>query len=82
MNVTQIVLIVLLVAAIILMFQRWFWVLVFGVSGLASCFATLASIVHFQILGALLFFFLMLVCWAISGAILESYNKPAVGKGH
>ena len=31
--------------------------------------AMLASIIHFQILGALLFFFLMWICWAIAGVI-------------
>ena len=51
--------------------QRWFWVLLFGISGLAACFALLASIIHFQILGALGFFFLMLICWGITGAIAE-----------
>lgn len=56
---------------LVLMSQRWFWVLLFGISGLAACFALLASIIHFQILGALGFFFLMLVCWGITGAIAE-----------
>jgi hypothetical protein len=57
------------------MFQRWFWVLVFGIGGLASCFALLASIIHFQILGALVFFFLMLISWGIATAIAEGGNK-------
>jgi hypothetical protein len=72
----EIVLIGLLVGAIVLMLQRWFWLLVFGISALASCFAMLASIVHFQILGALFFFFLTWACWAITGAIAAGYNKP------
>ena len=50
-----------------LLFQAWFWVLVFGLGGLASCFATIASIFHFQILPAVGFFLLMIFCWSISG---------------
>jgi hypothetical protein len=49
--------------AIYWMFQRGFWILALGVGGLAACFATLASIIHFQILGALVFFALMAACW-------------------
>ena len=52
--------------------QRWFWLLVFGIGGLAALFATLASIIHFQILGALGFCFLTLVCFVIASAIAEA----------
>ena len=48
------------------MLQRWFWVLVFGLGGLASCFSMLASIIHFQILGAIGFFILMVILWGIA----------------
>jgi hypothetical protein len=51
------------------MTQRWFWVLVFFTAGLVSCFAMMASIIHFQILGALGSFFLMAVCWGFAGGI-------------
>ena len=61
-------------ACFALIFQRWFWLLAFSISGLAACFALLASIIHFQILGALGFFFLMLICWGITSAIAEGYN--------
>ena len=56
---------------LMLVFQRWFWLLVFGIGSLASCFALLASIIHFQILGALGFFFLMLISWGIASVIAE-----------
>jgi hypothetical protein len=46
-----------------LMTKRWFWLLAFGVGGLAAAFTTLACIIHFQILGALGAFFLTGVCW-------------------
>lgn len=58
---------------IVLMFQRWFWLAVFFFSGLASCFAMLASIFHFQILAALGFFILMSVLWAVAGKVYEGY---------
>lgn len=52
--------------------QRWVWVLGFGIGGLAAAFSTLASIFHFQILGALGFFFLTIICWFITVAIADS----------
>jgi len=61
------------------MTHRWFWVLVFLTAGLASCFAMLASIIHFQILGAVAFFFLMAVCWGSREELRElktSYALP------
>jgi hypothetical protein len=64
-------LIIVALASLALATQRWFWLLLFGISGLAACFALLASIIHFQILGAIGFFFLMLVCWGVTGAIAE-----------
>ncbi len=64
-------LIIMALASLALATQRWFWLLLFGISGLAACFALLASIIHFQILGAIGFFFLMLVCWGVTGAIAE-----------
>jgi hypothetical protein len=64
----------LLCGALWLMVQRWFWILAFFIGGLASAFATLASIIHFQILGALLFFFLMFICWGIMGFIASENN--------
>jgi len=60
------------VLTVVLVTQRWFWVLVFGVGGLAAAFSTLASIFHFQILGALGFFFLTIICWMITVAILDA----------
>jgi hypothetical protein len=55
------------------MTQR-FWVLVFFLVGLASRFAMLASIIHFQILGAVGFSFLMAVCWGFAGGIAGAEN--------
>ncbi len=61
--------------AIFLVMQRWFWILVFGVSGLAAAFSTLASIFHFQILGALGFFFLTVICWGIAAVIVMAKEE-------
>ena len=60
------------VLVVVLVTQRWFWLLAFGVSGLAAAFSTLASIFHFQILGALGFFLLTIICWLITAAILDN----------
>ncbi len=66
------VLIVLALIALFLITQRWFWLLVFFFAGLASLFAMIASIFHFQILGAIGFFVLMTICWVILVAIADS----------
>lgn len=63
--------IVLGLIALVLITQRWFWILVFFFAGLASLFAMIASIIHFQILAALGFFVLMGICYGIFGAISE-----------
>jgi hypothetical protein len=63
---------ILIILGIIILFiitRRWFWLLVFWFGGLASLFAMIASIIHFQILGALGFFVLMWICWGIVGVI-------------
>ena len=60
------------VLVVVLVTQRWFWLLAFGIGGLAAAFSTLASIFHFQILGALGFFFLTIICWMITAAILDN----------
>jgi hypothetical protein len=49
-----------------LIFQKRFWLVAFGVGGLAAAFTTLACIFHFQILGALGAFFLTGICWFIA----------------
>ena len=54
-----------------LLTKRWVWVFGFGIGGLAAAFSTLASIFHFQILGALGFFFLTIICWFITVAIAD-----------
>jgi len=67
----EIVGIILLVIGLFLMTQRWFWVLVCFFAGLASLFAMIASIIHFQILGAIGFFVLMSICFGIFSAITD-----------
>lgn len=62
------------VLAIVLLSQRWFWLIVFGVSCLASAFSTLASIFHFQILGALGFFFLTIFLLFTTLSIADGYT--------
>jgi len=57
--------------AIWLFTRRWFWVITFWVAGVASLFAMIASVIHFQILGALGFLVLMFICSATAAAIAE-----------
>ena len=56
---------------VLLIVQRWFWIVVFFIAGLASAFTVLASIVHFQILGALLFTFVTVICWGAAAWIAD-----------
>ncbi|MEK7259144.1 MAG: hypothetical protein AAB211_05030 [Pseudomonadota bacterium] len=58
------------VLCLLLITQRWFWVVVFFFGGLASFFAMIASVIYFQILAALGFFVLMSVLWGVLGAIM------------
>ncbi len=69
-------LIVIGLICLVLMFQRWFWLLVFGIGSIASGLALLDRIIHFQILGALGYCFLMFICWKITSAIAKGYPPP------
>ena len=40
----------------------WFWLIITGIAGLAAFFATIASVIHFQIFGALGFCFIAIIC--------------------
>lgn len=65
------ILITLGVGVIYLFTRRWFWRVAFFFGALASLFSMIASIIHFQILGALGFFVLMVICWFIFQSLLE-----------
>jgi hypothetical protein len=54
--------------------QRWFWLLAFGIGAIASAFSTLASIFHFEILWALGFFFLTIICGLFFQTIADDMN--------
>lgn len=71
---TTTILVILCILVIYLVTRRWFWLAAFAVGALASAFATLGSIVHFQILGALGFFFLAAICAFIASLIYDTYN--------
>lgn len=71
---TQIVLLVLGVAALLLATQRWFWVLVFGLSALAASFSILASIIHFQILAAVGLTVLAVLLWGVTSYIAGGFD--------
>lgn len=71
MDSTTVILIGIGIGTLALMTQRWFWALVGGLGALASFFAMAASVIHFQILGAMGFFFLMCICGAILSAATD-----------
>jgi hypothetical protein len=53
------------IGAIWLLTQPLFWIIALFLAGLASCFAMLASIIHFEIFGAVGFFLLMAPLWGV-----------------
>ena len=64
--------IALLVLVSVVLGQRWIWVIAFFIAGVASLFATFASIIYLQILAAVSFLFLWLICWVIMVTISRS----------
>lgn len=64
-------LVILAIGLLFLAFQRWFWFCVFALGALASVFAVIASIIHFQILGAVGFCILAMILWGLTIAIAE-----------
>jgi hypothetical protein len=66
-----IVWLVLLSLGVFLITRAWFWCFVFFLVALSSGFAMLASIIHFQILGAVGFFFLMAIGWSALSWLYE-----------
>jgi len=71
-NAVEPIPIILAILAVFLITQRWFWLFIFGLGYIASVFATLASIFHFQILSAIGFLFLTGICFLITMLIAES----------
>jgi len=65
-----------LICLAVLMFKRWFWLIVLGTGSVASFFALLDSAVHFKIPGTIGFFCLMLICWSFARVIAGGYPKP------
>jgi hypothetical protein len=63
--------IALLILATYLLTRRWLWVWALFLSALASLFAMIASIIHFQILGALGFFILSALLFSLTSFISE-----------
>jgi hypothetical protein len=70
-TVENFILLLLFLLGIWLLFQPWLWALLFFIGALASFFAMVASVIHFQILGAVGCFFLTGICWAIFTTIID-----------
>jgi len=69
----EVALVVAGIVALFLFTQRWFWLLVFGLSALASFFSMIASVIHFQILAAVGFFILTTLLAGIIRIIGDGY---------
>ncbi len=52
--------------------HRWFWIILFGLGTIASGFTVLASIIYFQILGAVGFLILTAILGLITFIILTT----------
>lgn len=53
--------------------RAWFWALTFFLCALGAFFSMLASVVHFQILAAIGFFFLASIFWGLMTWPLSKY---------
>ena len=60
---------VVVILALVVASKRWMWLVLFGLATLASAFTVIASIIHFQILGAVGFTALTFVLFAIFAVI-------------
>ena len=69
----EVILLVFGVLVVLLIFQRWFWILLFSLGVIASFFAMIASVIHFQIFGAIGFLILMLILMWIRDIIGGKY---------
>lgn len=69
-----------LICCIVLMFKRGFWIFSIGIGSVMSCLALLDALIHFQIIVAIGYFFLMLVCWAIAREIANGHIPPNENK--
>lgn len=58
--------------ALLLITQRWFWLVAFSFGALASLFAMVASVIHFHIFAAVGFFVLASICGGIASALAEA----------
>ena len=54
---------------VVLLFQRWFWVGLFYIGAVASFFICIACVIHFQIVFAVITFFLSAILSNIAGVI-------------
>lgn len=69
----MLVIYLIILILLVLITQPWFGILTFGLATLTSFFSMIASIIHFQIFGALCFFILKIILgWITLFIIYES----------
>lgn len=74
MNNYHIFLTCIAVVSLFMVFQKWFWIIVFGISFLASAYSVLASIIHFEILEALGFTLIAGITGKVASVLVDSYD--------
>lgn len=57
--------------ALWLIMQKWFWIIALFIATIASIFSIIASIIHFQILGALGFTLVAAITASILSALFD-----------
>lgn len=62
-----------LIICLVLIFQRWFWLIALGIGSLVACVEMMASITHLRIIAAIGYMVVMVVCWSIAKRIADGY---------
>tara|TARA_R110000822_G_scaffold62916_9_gene154865 strand:+ start:1967 stop:2194 length:228 start_codon:yes stop_codon:yes gene_type:complete len=68
-------LLLVLVVALLLMTQRWFWAIALFLGMLAAFFTCIASIIHFQIVAAVGFCVLGIIFMGLLAVVVDGGNR-------
>ena len=61
------------ILGVVLMFKRWFWLIVFGAGSVSACLGWVTSLVHLKAVQAIGYMIAMVVCWLVAKEIAEGY---------